>query len=118
MGSPIFEEKIAELTPVLTFIKRTGGFNNLPLQVHIATIVVGAELSRPCLLGVVYLREGHAPQSKQRAYFEASRRQSGEEADETGFEAREIEKGEGDDRIDGGACTHSACFSPALVLGV
>ncbi len=41
MGSPIFEEKIAELTPVLTFIKRTGGFNNLPLQVHIATIVVG-----------------------------------------------------------------------------
>jgi tetratricopeptide (TPR) repeat protein len=39
MGSPVFKT-IAELTPVSTFIKQTG-WGNLPLQMHVATMIWG-----------------------------------------------------------------------------
>ena len=42
MRNPIFSELIAELTPIPLFIKRTGGLRNLPLQIHLATLVLGA----------------------------------------------------------------------------
>ncbi|WP_422930310.1 tetratricopeptide repeat protein [Singulisphaera sp. PoT] len=42
MGNPIFSETIAELTPIPVFIRRNGGWSNLPLQIHVATMVLGA----------------------------------------------------------------------------
>lgn len=42
MGNPVFSENIAELTPIPTFIKRNVGWSNLPLQLHIVTMVLGA----------------------------------------------------------------------------
>lgn len=42
MSAPIFEQKIGELTPIPLFIQQLGGFNNFPLQMHIATMVIGA----------------------------------------------------------------------------
>ncbi len=41
MGNPLFSETIAELTPIPTFIKRNVGWSNLPLQLHIATMILG-----------------------------------------------------------------------------
>ncbi len=41
MSSPVFSESIAELTPIPEFIKRAGLWN-LPLQIHFATIALGA----------------------------------------------------------------------------
>jgi tetratricopeptide (TPR) repeat protein len=41
MSSPIFSRKIAELTPIPLFIARDGWWN-LPLQLHLATMVLGA----------------------------------------------------------------------------
>jgi len=41
MGNPIFSETIAELTPIPLFIKRNGGWSNLPLQLHLVTMVLG-----------------------------------------------------------------------------
>lgn len=40
MSNPIFEQTIAELMPVLTFVDQMG-VKNLPLQLHILTVVVG-----------------------------------------------------------------------------
>ncbi|MDG3003959.1 tetratricopeptide repeat protein [Paludisphaera mucosa] len=41
MSSPDFSRTIAELKPIPDFIRETG-FGNLPLQIHFATIVLGA----------------------------------------------------------------------------
>lgn len=41
MGNPIFSTTIAELTPIPTFIERAG-WGNLPLQLHVATMILGA----------------------------------------------------------------------------
>lgn len=41
MGNPVFSRSVAELTPVLEFIHRAG-WNNLPLQLHFATMALGA----------------------------------------------------------------------------
>jgi tetratricopeptide (TPR) repeat protein len=42
MGNPLFARTIAELTPIPLFIQRSAGWRNLPLQLHIATMVLGA----------------------------------------------------------------------------
>jgi tetratricopeptide (TPR) repeat protein len=42
MGNPVFSQSIAELTPIPEFIKRNVGWNNLPLGLHLLTIIVGA----------------------------------------------------------------------------
>jgi tetratricopeptide (TPR) repeat protein len=42
MANPLFAEKIAELTPIPLFIERSAGWRNLPLQLHVATMVLGA----------------------------------------------------------------------------
>ena len=42
MRNPIFSELIAELTPIPLFIKRAGGLRSLPLQIHFATMLLGA----------------------------------------------------------------------------
>lgn len=42
MDDPIFRKSIAELTPIPEFIRRSAGWNSLSLQLHIATMVVGA----------------------------------------------------------------------------
>src|SRR3954451_19602461 len=42
MGNPMFAEKIAELTPIPLFIRRSVGLRSLPLQLHIATMALGA----------------------------------------------------------------------------
>ncbi|MGP0064565.1 MAG: tetratricopeptide repeat protein [Isosphaeraceae bacterium] len=41
MSNPIFSQTIAELTPVPEFIRRSG-IRNLPLQLHLATMALGA----------------------------------------------------------------------------
>jgi tetratricopeptide (TPR) repeat protein len=41
MSNPIFSRNIAELTPIPLFIQRSG-LANLPLQLHLATMVIGA----------------------------------------------------------------------------
>jgi tetratricopeptide (TPR) repeat protein len=41
MTDPIFSSTIAELTPILSFIEQSG-YRNLPLQLHLATAVLGA----------------------------------------------------------------------------
>jgi tetratricopeptide (TPR) repeat protein len=41
MGNPVFSRSIAELLPVPEFIRRAGWWN-LPLQLHLATIALGA----------------------------------------------------------------------------
>jgi len=41
MGNPVFSQSIAELLPVPEFIRRAGWWN-LPLQLHLATIALGA----------------------------------------------------------------------------
>ena len=42
MSNPIFSDRIAELTTIPTFIQRNDGLWNLPLQLHLATMVLGA----------------------------------------------------------------------------
>jgi tetratricopeptide (TPR) repeat protein len=42
MGNPLFARTIAELTPIPLFIQRSAGWRNLPLQLHIATMILGA----------------------------------------------------------------------------
>lgn len=41
ISNPVFSRSVAELTPVLEFVRRAG-WNNLPLQLHMATMVLGA----------------------------------------------------------------------------
>src|SRR3954468_7133974 len=41
MSNPIFSRSIAELTPIPAFIKKSG-FTNLPLQLHLLTMALGA----------------------------------------------------------------------------
>ena len=41
MSNPIFSRSIAELTPIPAFIKKAG-FTNLPLQLHLFTMALGA----------------------------------------------------------------------------
>jgi tetratricopeptide (TPR) repeat protein len=41
MSNPIFSRSIAELTPIPAFIKKAG-FTNLPLQLHLLTMALGA----------------------------------------------------------------------------
>jgi tetratricopeptide (TPR) repeat protein len=41
MANPVFSRSVGELTPVKEFIRRAGWFN-LPLQLHLATILLGA----------------------------------------------------------------------------
>jgi hypothetical protein len=41
MSNPIFSRSIAELTPIPLFIRKAG-LGNLPLQLHLATMVLGA----------------------------------------------------------------------------
>jgi tetratricopeptide (TPR) repeat protein len=42
MANPIFARNIAELTPIPLFIERSAGWHNLPLQLHLATMILGA----------------------------------------------------------------------------
>jgi tetratricopeptide (TPR) repeat protein len=42
MGNPMFTRAIAELTPIPLFIERSGGGHSLPLQLHLATMGLGA----------------------------------------------------------------------------
>ncbi len=42
MRNPIFSQNIAELQTIPDFIRNTTGFWNLPLQLHLATMVLGA----------------------------------------------------------------------------
>jgi tetratricopeptide (TPR) repeat protein len=42
MGNPLFAQTIAELTPIPLFVRRAGGWHSLPLQLHLATMVLGA----------------------------------------------------------------------------
>jgi hypothetical protein len=42
MANPLFAQKIAELTPIPLFIERSAGWRNLPLQLHVTTMVLGA----------------------------------------------------------------------------
>jgi hypothetical protein len=42
MANPLFAQRIAELTPIPLFIERSAGWRSLPLQLHIATMVLGA----------------------------------------------------------------------------
>jgi tetratricopeptide (TPR) repeat protein len=63
MSNPIFSRNIAELMPIPDFI-REAGFRNLPLQLHLATMILGALsflLPMMWLLGVRLARIGAAP---------------------------------------------------------
>ncbi len=42
MGNPMFARTIAELTPIPLFIQRSAGWHSLPLQLHLATMILGA----------------------------------------------------------------------------
>jgi hypothetical protein len=42
MGNPMFARSIAELMPIPLFIQRSAGWHNLPLLLHLATMVLGA----------------------------------------------------------------------------
>jgi tetratricopeptide (TPR) repeat protein len=42
MANPLFAQKIAELTPIPLFIQRSAGWHSLPLQLHLATMALGA----------------------------------------------------------------------------
>jgi tetratricopeptide (TPR) repeat protein len=42
MSNPIFSHNIAELTPIPDFILAPGGIRNLPMQLHLATMTLGA----------------------------------------------------------------------------
>jgi hypothetical protein len=42
MANPLFSQTIAELMPVPLFIERSAGWHSLPLQLHVATMVLGA----------------------------------------------------------------------------
>lgn len=69
MGSPVFSQSIAELMPIPAFIA-SAGLGNLPLQIHFATIALGAlSFLIPILAGGV---------SRIRAF------RSGDEADQRG----------------------------------
>jgi tetratricopeptide (TPR) repeat protein len=42
MRNPIFSRSIGELTPIPLFIQRSVGLGNLPLRLHLATMILGA----------------------------------------------------------------------------
>ena len=56
MSNPIFSDRIAELTTIPTFIRRTEGQWNLPLHLHFATMVLGALSFLLPLLWLVWVR--------------------------------------------------------------
>ena len=61
MSNPIFSRNIAELTPIPAFIKKAG-FTNLPLQLHLLTMALGALsfVIPVCWLAWTRLRRGRA----------------------------------------------------------
>lgn len=64
MGNPIFSKSIAELTPIPEFIKRNVGWNNLPLCLHLLTIILGAlSFVIPILWSVAARTSSSIPQS-------------------------------------------------------
>jgi tetratricopeptide (TPR) repeat protein len=63
MGNPIFSRGIAELTPIPLFIQRSG-LSSLPLQLHLATMALGALsfLIPLCWTAFVAVRDRQRPE--------------------------------------------------------
>ena len=55
MSNPVFLQSIAELTPIPVFIRRAG-LGNLPLQLHLLTMALGALSFLVPLIWVVGIR--------------------------------------------------------------
>lgn len=73
MASPLFAELIAELTPIPRFIERAGLYN-VPLQLHLVTLGVGA-LSFLLPLGWrVWVRAGRGESGSARSSAKAGKR--------------------------------------------
>jgi tetratricopeptide (TPR) repeat protein len=66
MSNPIFSEHVAELTSIAAFIKKVG-FSNLPLQIHLVTMLLG------CLSFLIPLSWWIAVRLKRRAALATDR---------------------------------------------
>ncbi len=77
MSNPIFSKNIAELMPIPDFIRSTTGLWNLPIQLHFATMILGALSFLIPLVWLVTVRLSAGP-SLCRGGSEGSARTYGE----------------------------------------